>query len=84
MDGVFSLTERKKELVTLTFVLDEEVTPDIFASKVALACGRQYTLRPGEGILLPSDGSYCYVVSGNSGHGTETIGLIQDWYKNDA
>jgi hypothetical protein len=41
--------------VRLTFVLDEDVDPDIFASKVALACGKGYALRPGEGIVLPSN-----------------------------
>lgn len=40
--------------VTLTFLLDEEVTPDLFAGKVAMACSSG-CLRPGEGILLPSD-----------------------------
>lgn len=40
--------------LSLTFVLDEDVTPDLFAEKVARACSAG-TLRPGEGILVPSD-----------------------------
>lgn len=42
-------------LIPLTFVLDEEVTPDLFAQRVAQACAQFYALRPGEGIQLPSD-----------------------------
>jgi hypothetical protein len=45
----------KKYRVTLTFLLDEEVTPVLFARKVAAACSSG-ALRPGEGIVL-SDGT---------------------------
>jgi hypothetical protein len=45
--------------VTITFLLDEEVTPELFARRVAMACGKQYALRPGEGLRTESmhDGS---------------------------
>lgn len=36
--------------VTLTFHLDEEVTPDLFAEKVALACARGGAIREGEKV----------------------------------
>lgn len=49
--------------VRLTFSLLEDVTPDIFASKVALACGARYALRPGEAIRLPSDPTKAYVIT---------------------
>lgn len=48
--------------VTLTFVLDEDVTPDYLAERVALACSRG-ALRPGESIRLPSDPSARYVIT---------------------
>lgn len=38
-----------KSTVTLTFELDEDVTDDIFASKVALACAHG-ALRMGEAV----------------------------------
>ena len=41
----------KKHPVTLTFLLDEEVTPQLFAQRIALACGGS-VLRPGEAILV--------------------------------
>lgn len=40
---------------TLTFELAEPVTPDHLAHRVALACARG-ALRPGEGVVRPSDG----------------------------
>lgn len=40
----------KKHAVTLIFLLDEEVTPQLFAQKVALAC-RCGALRPGEAVM---------------------------------
>lgn len=38
--------------VTLTFKLDEDVTPHLFGHKVAKALTAQYALRPGEQIVL--------------------------------
>jgi hypothetical protein len=46
-----SIDAGKKHAVTLTFLLDEEVSPQLFAQKLALACGGG-ALRPGEGILV--------------------------------
>ena len=45
------INARKKHPVTLTFLLDEEVTPQLFAQKIALACAGS-ALRPGEAILV--------------------------------
>lgn len=39
-----------KHEVTLTFVLDEEVTPGIFAEKIALACAYRGAIRVGERV----------------------------------
>ena len=50
----------KKRPVTLTFFLDEEVTPRLFAEKIARACGGS-ALRPGEGILVPGSEAACFV-----------------------
>lgn len=61
--------------VTLTFNLLEEVTPDLFAGKVALACCRG-ALRGGEGIVMPSDPDKVLLVSENAGPGDETVGLF--------
>jgi hypothetical protein len=36
--------------VTLTFHLGEEVTPDLFAEKIAYACARGGAIRPGEKV----------------------------------
>lgn len=44
-----------KRHVTLTFCLDEDVTPDHLARRVAEAAARAYAIRPGEGVRLPSD-----------------------------
>jgi hypothetical protein len=66
----------KKHPVTLTFLLDEEVTPQIFAQKIALACGGG-TLRPGEGILIPHTKIACIVTD-------ETLSLPSfgyGWYR---
>ncbi len=38
--------------VSLVFILDEEVTPEIFAGKVALACGSGGALRLGESVSV--------------------------------
>lgn len=62
--------------VTLTFCLQESVTPEIFAGKIALACARGGALRPGEAVRLPNSADR-YVVSGNAGRGDETIGLFK-------
>jgi hypothetical protein len=58
---VRSIDASKKHPVTLTFLLDEEVTPQLFAQKIALACGGG-ALRPGEGILIPHSKIACVVV----------------------
>jgi hypothetical protein len=42
--------------VILTFNLNEEVTPEIFASKVALACARGGAIRQGESVESESAG----------------------------
>lgn len=55
-----SINVSKKRRVTLTFLLDEEVTPQLFAQKIALACGGG-VLRPGEGILIPHTKIACMV-----------------------
>lgn len=47
--------------VTLTFLLDEEVTPDLFAHRVAEACAMEAALRVGEAVQLPSDPSQAWV-----------------------
>jgi hypothetical protein len=43
---------RKKHAIHLVFLLDEEVTPQLFAQKIAHAC-KGGTLRPGEAICVP-------------------------------
>jgi hypothetical protein len=48
---VKSFDASKKHPVKLTFLLDEEVTPQLFAQKIARACARG-ALRPGEAILV--------------------------------
>jgi hypothetical protein len=50
----------KKHKVTLTFLLDEEVTPQLFAVKIARACGGG-TLRPGEAVMVPDTEVACFV-----------------------
>lgn len=51
--------------ITLTFVLEEEVTPDFLAQCVAEACAKYYALCPGEGVRLPSDPGKMYLVEDN-------------------
>jgi hypothetical protein len=51
----------KKHQVTLTFLLDEKITPQLFAQRLALACGGS-VLRPGEGIFVPIAKIACIVV----------------------
>ena len=50
----------KKHPVTLTFLLDEEVTLQLFAQKLALACGGS-ALRLGEAILVEHAKIACVV-----------------------
>ena len=40
----------KKHAVTLVFLLDEEVRPQLFAQKIALACSHG-ALQPGEAVM---------------------------------
>jgi hypothetical protein len=66
----------KKHPVTLTFLLDEEVTPQLFAQKIALACGGG-SLRAGEAILVPGTKTACVVTD-------ETLSLPSfgyGWYR---
>ena len=42
--------------ITVTFRLREDVTPDYFASRVAVACMYGYAIKEGESIVL-SDGT---------------------------
>ena len=49
LDKKIGTLEAKKHAVTLVFLLDEEVTPLLFAQKVALACSSG-ALRPGEAV----------------------------------
>jgi len=57
---VKAIDASKMHPVTLTFLLDEEVTPQLFAQKIALACGGS-VLRPGEAILVPHAKIACVV-----------------------
>jgi hypothetical protein len=49
------IRRRKKgtQIVALEFRLDEQVTPGIFAERVAEACASYGALRPGEAVLAP-------------------------------
>ena len=44
------ITVSKKHAIALIFLLDEEVTPLLFAQKIALACSSG-ALRPGEAVM---------------------------------
>ena len=55
-----SIDASKKHAVTLTFLLDEEVTPQLFAQKIARACAGS-VLRPGEAILVPHAKIACVI-----------------------
>jgi hypothetical protein len=71
---VKSIDVSKKHKVTLTFLLDEEVTPQLFAVKIARACGGG-TLRPGEAVMIPDTEIACFVTD-------ETLSLPsfgQEW-----
>jgi hypothetical protein len=48
--------------VTLTFYLDEEVTPRIFAEKIAVACAKGGAIREGERV---GSGIYVYEFTGH-------------------
>lgn len=41
--------------ITLTFVLEEDVSPDFFARRVAEACANEYAIKEREGVVLPSN-----------------------------
>jgi hypothetical protein len=72
---VKSIDVSKKHRVTLTFLLDEEVTPKLFAVKIARACGGG-TLRPGEAVMVPDTDMACFVTD-------ETLSLPyfgHEWY----
>lgn len=45
--------------ILLEFILDEDVTPDFFAQRVALACSNNGALRIGEGVRAV-EGSVVY------------------------
>lgn len=60
--------------VTLTFRLDEDVTPDHLAARVAQACAKYYALRPGEGVLLPSNPATVLLVTDQPVDLTSLIG----------
>lgn len=53
----------KKHKVMLTFLLDEEVTPQLFAQKIAMACGSGGALRPGEAVMVPNTEIACVVTA---------------------
>lgn len=63
-DGKKRLTRSRpskvgKHTVTLEFILDEEVTPEIFVMRVARACAAYNAIRGGEGVRVPgSDVTY--------------------------
>ena len=42
--------------ITVTFRLREDVTPDYFANRVAIACMYGYAIKEGESVVL-SDGT---------------------------
>ena len=50
----------KKHAVTLVFLLDEEVTPLLFAQRVALACSSG-ALRPGEAVMAKGAKVACVI-----------------------
>ncbi len=50
----------KKHTVTLVFLLDEKVTPLLFAQKVALACSNG-ALRPGEAVMAKGAKVACVI-----------------------
>ena len=57
-----------KHEVTLTFILGEEVTPRIFAEKIAFACARGGAIRVGERVCVDENGTpYLYEYTGDNG-----------------
>lgn len=42
--------------VTLVFDLAEDVTPEIFAARIAQTCADHYAIRPGESVIEPTSG----------------------------
>jgi hypothetical protein len=58
--------------VNLTFYLNEEVTPEIFASKIALACARGGAIREGERVV---SGMYVYEYIGDKETSMKDLGL---------
>ena len=55
-----SIDARKKHAVKLTFLLDEQTSPQEFAQKLATACGGS-VLMPGEAILVDHAKIACVV-----------------------
>jgi hypothetical protein len=45
--------KRTRFVVQLEFLLDEEVTPDLFVSRVAEACACYGAIRVGEAVRVP-------------------------------
>lgn len=41
--------------VKLTFILQEDVTPELFGEKIAMACARGGAIRVGERVALDAD-----------------------------
>lgn len=64
-------------LVDLTFVLDEEVTPSLFAERIVQACGSYGALREGEGVRVPGMDGLALLVS----HETQTDRVLATIFK---
>ena len=60
MKGKRSIDANKKHPVQLTFLLDEKISPQEFAQKLAAACGGN-VLMPGEAILVEHAKIACVV-----------------------
>lgn len=54
------INARKKHAVTLTFLLDDKISPKEFAQKLASRCGG-YELMPGDAILVDHAKIACVV-----------------------
>lgn len=61
-----SIDARKKHAVTLTFLLDEEVSPQVLAQLIAEACGGG-VLKKGEGIRVDHAKIACVVTRPSRG-----------------
>jgi hypothetical protein len=73
---VRSIDASKKHPVTLTFLLDRDVSPREFAQDLAAKCGGD-VLQPGEGILVKHAKIACVVID-------ETLSLPSfgyAWYR---